>query len=108
MTLASTSGFVQLPRTESYWLLDVTVPSCCLGKGASAGRPDVDGLCVVDIEVVKGVVGRIVQADVSRCHVKEGASVVYLNSSMCWPTMVDLHTHIGELRGGGRLQRAMQ
>lgn len=77
------------------------MPACCFGEEAACvGEPDVDGLCVVDIELVRGVVAGIVQADVSRCHVKEGASVVYLNSSMCWPAMVDLHTHIGELGAG--------
>lgn len=85
-------GFVDFPVQQHYWLLDATVPaSCLLGW---EGEVDADGLSRVDIEVKGGTIESLRVAGGGRVHVERGAHVVYLDGSMCWPTLVDLHTHI--------------
>ncbi|GMH42478.1 hypothetical protein BSKO_10397 [Bryopsis sp. KO-2023] len=85
-------GFMEFPSEEHYWLLDATVPASCLVDWN--GPVDADGLSRVDIEVKGGRIESLMGTGDAREHVEEGAHVVYLDGSICWPTMVDLHTHI--------------
>jgi cytosine/adenosine deaminase-related metal-dependent hydrolase len=92
------SGFMSIPNVPHYIAHNVHVPVHCLrGLDSFESIVDHDGLCAIDIEVLNGTVLSLSAAGSS---IKPNPPrVVDFAGSMCWPTFLDLHTHIGIATG---------
>jgi cytosine/creatinine deaminase len=84
-------GFLSLPEDATYVLVNCSVPGACLNSSTehdSAENPDKLVRC--DILVSNGVIREIGSLSGSDTH-----PTVDLEGGLCFPTFVDLHTHIG-------------
>jgi cytosine/creatinine deaminase len=88
----SKSGFCVLPDAREFIIANCSVPEACLGRPVSEHLPrDADGLILCDVHVLDGAVKAIgsLSAQYARCPTLD------LEGGICFPTFVDLHTHIG-------------
>jgi cytosine/creatinine deaminase len=91
------AGFMTLPKVPHYIACNVHVPLHCLrGVDNCESIADLDGLCAIDVEIMNGIVLSLTPAGSSLKA--DGPRVVDFAGSMCWPTFLDLHTHIGMRR----------
>jgi len=81
-----------LSEFERYWLQNARVPISILSVDNQeiAGRQTRENLSLVDIEVVEGVINRIVPA----LNVQYPAPCFDLRGGVVWPCFVDMHTHL--------------
>lgn len=81
-----------LSEFERYWLQNARVPISilCVDNQEIAGRQTRENLSLVDIEVVEGVINRIVPA----LNVQYPAPCFDLRGGVVWPCFVDMHTHL--------------
>lgn len=104
---------VTLPDTSgAYCLRRARVPVCCLsGVDCQGWDVCVDGLALVDLTVREGRIQGIAASGsaVMNGHAQEQDRSLLpeldLAGKMVLPTFVDLHTHIGAIRGGACLCR---
>jgi cytosine deaminase len=81
-----------LSEFERYWLQNAHVPISilCVDDQEIAGRQNRENLSLVDIEVVEGVVNRIVPA----LNVQYPTPCFDLQGGIVLPCFVDMHTHL--------------
>jgi cytosine deaminase len=80
-------GFARIPKAPRTVLANATVPAVLLD--AVPGKPDSDGLILVDITIRDGAIERI-----DRPGRRTTAPRVDLDRGMVWPCFVDMHTHL--------------
>ena len=84
---------VQVPAENHYTLRNASVPVCLVAEEAGIAVDDtsVDRTALCDIEVQDGCIAAISSAGLAKAR----GRAVECEGRMVWPTMVDLHTHIG-------------
>ncbi|MGL4499951.1 MAG: cytosine deaminase, partial [Planktothrix sp.] len=82
-----------IPNTSCYWLKNVRIPVCVLTDvdGAIANSANTDGMALVDIKIVSGIINQIVIAGYIEL---ENIPTVDLQGKQIWPCFVDVHTHL--------------
>ena len=83
-------GWINVPGGTDYVLRNAHVPECVI-KGSGELISDRDGLVFVDIEIRGGHIASITPVE---DRAPSDLAEVDLDGGMCWPTFVDIHTHI--------------
>ena len=88
---------VQVPACRHLVLRNVNVPAACIvgGPEPDALHPCVDGLALVDIEVLDGTVAAINAASSASGPRAGDTTEVDAQQGMALPCFADMHTHIG-------------
>ena len=78
-----------IPKLDRYWLKNAHVPACLLENGNFPHQTR-EGLCLVDLEIVAGIITQIVPA---AAGVTDSQSID-LRQGIVFPCFVDTHTHL--------------
>ena len=91
---------MQVPACRRLVLRNVNVPVACIvgGPEPDAAHPCVDGLVLVDIEMLDGTVAAINASSSASGPTTGDATEVDAQQGMALPCFTDMHTHIGGWR----------
>ena len=91
---------MQVPACRHLVLRNLNVPAACIVGGLEPDtlHPCVDGLVLVDIEVLNGTVAAISAASSASCPTTGDPMEVDAQQGMALPCFTDMHTHIGGWR----------
>lgn len=84
-------AFTSLPEEATYVLANCSVPAACLNSLTEHDSENPDRLVRCDIMVSNGIITEIG----SLCERGIAHPTTDLEGGLCFPTFVDLHTHIG-------------
>ena len=78
-----------IPNVDNYWLKNAHVPACLL-EPQQFNQQTREGLVLVDLQIVEGVIAEILTAPSSAGDLAE----VDLKKRLIFPRFIDLHTHL--------------
>ena len=94
-----------IPSTDHYWLKNAHIPLALIDPTVQVPAQDIsaihqrreakgDGLALINLEIDRGVIRRVVPAESANVTPGEAIPVVDLNRKQVWPCFVDMHTHL--------------
>ena len=82
---------IVIPAASSWWLRRARVPQSLLAAPVAGASPDLDGDCLLDMQVVEGRVQQLIPAAPG---LATRPDEIDLECRMVWPTLIDMHTHL--------------
>ena len=82
-------AFLRIPNSGNYWIKNAQIPASLLVSGGF--NLTKEGLCLVDIEIVQGMIAQIVSAGNSAAS---DTQMIDWRKGQVWPCFVDMHTHL--------------
>lgn len=80
---------MMIPNLDRYWLKNAHVPLCLL-EGENFNSPTPEGLCPVDLEIVRGKIERIISTNSTPID----SPAIDLQQKIIFPCFIDMHTHL--------------
>lgn len=90
------TGFASLPKADTVWITNATVPACLLAESGLTGNEagNKEGLVCVDLLLSGAIISDIRPAGQNHSTPASDIPRFDMDRGMVWPCFVDMHTHL--------------